>query len=818
MTTTHPRGRRLIRELKHVRADARLPLTFLGTYGDHVPLPEQGWQSRMWSHHAFATGAVFAAGIAVNAAVEAGVLPSPGWTSAGAVLLGLVASAGGLLATAGEKFSDWARTYFTLTPAAAGIYLAAVAHVSPWSTGSLVSAAAGTAIGMGMYYQTRTQQDAHELAYVRRFASPPAPTAKRPAPAAAPMAPVYEQIDPEARKWNEALEAVGLKGCRFMRRKDTAAGYAVLIRLDRPGRIAPEKVGAALPAIERNLGMLRDCLEWDVATNSEGRELSDRCWIIVDVEDILAKLLPMPDDEHTPTTVKEAFRIGTFMDGTPMVLRLREISALIVGVRGRGKTNLFHVIVHMLSRCTDVVLWAIDLKGGRAVKPWLRPWLDGRAERPVFDWVATTRLEAFLMLKAAEALIKYRGNAGAGGSKIEPSAAHPAVLVLCDEIAALVGKHSGRAVKANGQKWWLDPTVGQIAGVLTLCIQLGRSEAVDFVLFTQRGTVTMTGGGDLKSQCELRIGLGVTSPSDANSVFQNNNVNAKKLRKLKDQRTRGAALVENGIDPNHLAGKIYFYGDDQDMLRRIDKAATLHALYPADLPTLEQRAIDEALLALTDDEYGYGVDDQATDERWCLDRAAHLYTDGLPDDWEDNPDDDDVLGTAPTSGGPTGGTATRTRPTPTRTQATAADPETEPEPEPPAATANRYYTRRADRNPTGQPAPASDDADARAYQKEFDELVAFLDTAPDATEPEYDSTDPDQQTRYNTMLEIIRDAGVGGITAGNIITAMIKRGRGWSKRQQIYPALKRAMKSDIVVQPLERGPYYWHSHAPKRVQ
>lgn len=51
---------------------------------------------------------------------------------------------------------------------------------------------------------------------------------------------------------------------------------------------------------------------------------------------------------------------------------------------------------------------------------------------------------------------------------------------------------------------------------------LGRSEAIDPVFATQRGTVTMTGDGDLKSQCGLRIGLGVATEADARLVIPDN--------------------------------------------------------------------------------------------------------------------------------------------------------------------------------------------------------------------------------------------------------------------------------------------------------
>jgi hypothetical protein len=845
------------------RAGAQLPLTFLGTGGR--PEGQQGWQGHMWLHPLYGSGLVFAVGQAVNQAVEAGILPSPVpfvpddiFTAVCAGGVGLLSGVAGLLATAGERFSDWSRAFFTFGPATAGAYLSMVSVTSPYSTASLAAAATGTAVGMGMYWRMRQEQDAHELAYVRRWTYPstaaPADTPPDQPPPPAPL--VAPEKDPEALKWEQAFEDVGLKGCKHLKRVDTPAGYAILVGFPKSGNVGGDQVNGKLPNLERSLGLLKDCLEYDTAVNRDGREFSDRCWVHVDVANILEQLLHMPDDDeaHEPTSVNEFFRIGTFIDGTPMMLRFREISALIVGVRGRGKTNLFHILVHQLSRCVDVVLWAIDLKGGRAVKPWLKPWLDLRVARPVFDWVATTRFEASLMIHAAEALINFRGNKSAGGSKITPSRDQPGVIVLVDEVAALVGKHAGPKSPDRTERWWANPTASQLAAVLTLCIQLGRSEAVDFVLCTQRATVTMTGGGDLKSQCEMRIGLGVTNPSDASSVFQNNNINARKLTRLKNKKTRGACLIENGDDPKHLCGKTFYYGDDAVMLRRIDRTATLHALIPASLPELEQQAIDDALVALTNGECGYGVGDQrAADERWSMARAEHLYTEDLAPDWtDDDPGDGENLGGQAGAGDQQaparGGTATMVRPrsvapparqtsappasSPARPGPTAptynrpapgpAPIPTSPAPATPAGppAGNKYYVRRDKRAP-GQPATAPDESErnpeAEKYQREFDDLVRAFHQAPEATEPSYDTTDPEQLTRYEVMLEVIKDAGTVGLMAGSIMAEMVARGRAWANRQELHPALTRARDVEkLIVQPRERGKYYWHEFAPKR--
>lgn len=857
MTTTSVSKRQATREAARavLRAQGRekLPVTWLGT-GGHDDPADDGWRDEMFWHPGFAAGGTLLTGTLVEHALTNGVvdplrfpeignlalvIPPGGVVGASAVGLGLLAGAAGLMATAGERFSGWARAYFTAGPLAAGAYLAGVAATSPYNVPMLALASAGVAGALLGYRRMRDEQDRHEDRFVSTFAPPPVLPNGTPVPRPAPS--VIEDLDPDLRRWTEAFEKVGLKGCIARRKSPTRAGYAILVLFPDSGKYGLKQVDGKLEAIERSLHMLKDCLESDVAIDPvSGRELADRCWIHVDVADILSQLLPMPED-HSPTSINEAFRIGTYMDGTPMVLRLREISALIIGVRGRGKTNLFHVIVHALSRCIDVVLWAIDLKGGRAVKPWLAPWLAGKVARPIFDWVATTRMEAALMIHAANALIGHRGTVSQGGSKLEPSETSPAVLVLCDEIAALVGKHSGPSISKD----WANPTANQMAAKLTSGVQLGRSECVDYVLFSQRATVSMVGGGDLKSQVEMRIGLGVTNAGDASSVFQNDNVNARKLRRLKGKRTRGAALVETGEDPKHLAGKTYYYGDGVEMTERIERAAIAHAMYPADLPLIEQQAIEDALRYLTaprdkkgnitgDGLFGYGVGaDGAAAERWSLARAEHLYTEGLPDAWvDDDPSDGENLGGTSDAGGtsatPTprgGGVATATRPAAPAAPAPAqrghlhAVPDPTPDPAGEQTGQSRYYTRRRDRG--GQSDTGGGDPVAQAADELFAGLdqgfEAWLENLPETSEPEPAAESAEEVSRYDLMVEIIKKAQEAGTTPGRVYADM--GARAWAARTDIYPALKKALDSGMIVQPAGKGGRYYHrDHSPTRPQ
>lgn len=69
-------------------------------------------------------------------------------------------------------------------------------------------------------------------------------------------------------------------------------------------------------------------------------------------------------------------------------------------------------------------------------------------------------------------------------------------------------------------------------------------------------------------------------------------------------------------------------------------------------------------------------------------------------------------------------------------------------------------------------------------------------------------------TQHDLMLEIIKAAGAAGALPGQIMAEMVRTGRAWGRRSELYPALDKAQKDGLVVQPLTRGRYYWHECAP----
>jgi hypothetical protein len=162
-------------------------------------------------------------------------------------------------------------------------------------------------------------------------------------------------------------------------------------------------------------------------------------------------------------------------------------------------------------------------------------------------------------LRALLRAVNARSRSGIGGEKITPSPDRPAILLVCDEIAVIMGMGMG------GPRTSLDGvTNATLAGLATQLVMTGRSEAIDLIMATQRGTVTMTGSADLKSQCALRIGLGVASEADARLIIPDDVQIAADLARL---RHPGSGIVQQGKDGRVLPVK--FYRIEHDAISQI---------------------------------------------------------------------------------------------------------------------------------------------------------------------------------------------------------------------------------------------------------
>lgn len=280
---------------------------------------------------------------------------------------------------------------------------------------------------------------------------------------------------------------------------------------------------------------------------------------------------PLPAENH-PISVAEPLGIGKLDSGREYRLLVREVTVMIIGVKGSGKSNLLNVFLAQLARCPDALVFMIDLKGGRTARPWLMPWVMGHTRKPVVDWLATTRQEADMMLDALMALGTARSQSGEGWEKIEPSAGTPAIVLICDESAVLTGHQIKSDDGLSNYK---------LAQKLAQLVELYRSECIDEIVSALRGNVDIQGSTAVKAMSEARIGLRVTQASDGRMVFPDDNAAADMLSRITD---KGDGLVKIGAD---LSPRVHFY--------RIggEKQITAIALATADdKPDIEQAGQD----------------------------------------------------------------------------------------------------------------------------------------------------------------------------------------------------------------------------------
>lgn len=297
--------------------------------------------------------------------------------------------------------------------------------------------------------------------------------------------------------WEAMFACHGCKGVKVVRTEETRAGYTKVCRLPRDGSVTYRRVRQLVEPFETALDVDAGCVRFERASGAEFA-------VHVITRDVLAETVPFPfDPNEDPISVNEPFGIGLSELGDVVEILVREVHPLLSGTTGAGKSNLWGVLLAQLTRCSDTIIWMVDLKGGRTAKPWLLPWLTGsdpRATCPVIDWVATDLNEVEIMLQCLVKVVDYRSHTGVG-EKVIPSPEQPQIIFVCDETAVVFGQNS--------------PGGPRRAQLLENITGRGRSEAIAVALAVLRSTVTMIGGGDLKSLFKLRLAMGVSGTADA---------------------------------------------------------------------------------------------------------------------------------------------------------------------------------------------------------------------------------------------------------------------------------------------------------------
>jgi S-DNA-T family DNA segregation ATPase FtsK/SpoIIIE len=285
--------------------------------------------------------------------------------------------------------------------------------------------------------------------------------------------------------WPDIAKAVGLAGSAVMSATVDVWGWRARFRLARGQTIAD--VIARIPAIESGLGTFRGAVRVYPTTDDRANRFELR---VLDT-DPHADAVPWPGPSITSIT--EPAELGPFEDAMPCQVLFLRRHAMFGGSTGSGKSGGLNVLMGNLTACADVITWAIDLKRGMELGPWVE----------CIDRLATTPEQAAALLRDAVAVLQGRAEylASAGRRTWEPTQRMPALVIVIDEYAEL-------AEEAPDALHYADTIA-----------RLGRAVAVTLVAATQRPTQKVMGQGAVRSQMDLRICFRLREQRDVDLVL-----------------------------------------------------------------------------------------------------------------------------------------------------------------------------------------------------------------------------------------------------------------------------------------------------------
>lgn len=293
------------------------------------------------------------------------------------------------------------------------------------------------------------------------------------------------RVERKLEAWPDIARAVGLAGSQVMSAVVDVWGWRARIRLARGQTITD--VTAKIPAIESGLGTFRGA----VRVYPTPDDLANRCELRVLDTDPHADAVPWPGP--SVASITEPIDLGPFEDASPCRVLFVRRHAMVGGATGSGKSGGLNVVMGNLVACTDVVIWAIDLKNGMELKPWAS----------CLDRLATTPEQATGLLADAVAILHARaGLLAATGRRVwEPSPDMPALAIIIDEYAELADDAPDAVKHADS------------------IARLGRAVAVTMIAATQRPTQKVMGQGAVRSQMDIRICFRVRERRDVDLVF-----------------------------------------------------------------------------------------------------------------------------------------------------------------------------------------------------------------------------------------------------------------------------------------------------------
>ncbi len=370
------------------------------------------------------------------------------------------------------------------------------------------------------------------------------------------------KIERSIQAWPSLADSIGLPGSRIASAAGDAWGWTARVIL-RKGGTAEDAV-AKIPAIESGLGVRRGSVRVipDAAR-------ADRFTLRVIGKDPHAAPVAWPGTSSTSIT--RPAELGLSEDGQPVRVLFLRRHALIGGTTGAGKSGIVNVVLAHLVACRDVVIWAVDLKGGMELRPWA----------PCIQRLAFTPEQATELFRDAVTEVNRRAAkmAETGKRSWDPTPDDPALVIVVDEYAEMAEQAHAYADSVA---------------------RLGRAVAVTLLAATQRPSQDAMGRGAVRSQMDTRICLRVRERRDVDLILGQGAIKTGWHAHQFSQ--PGAFLIS---DPEHAVPerhRAYLINDEQ-IARHAARHAHGRLALPAATPDITQTAPESPQSA------GYGQTD-----------------------------------------------------------------------------------------------------------------------------------------------------------------------------------------------------------------
>jgi hypothetical protein len=164
------------------------------------------------------------------------------------------------------------------------------------------------------------------------------------------------------------------------------------------------------------------------------------------------------------SSITEPAPVG-FTESAETMLQVLLANWFIIGASRTGKSNELSEFLASITGCPDARVWLVDMKGGRAARPWM----------PAVDWCAVSMDEAAIMFTTARDEIKARAtHADDTQEQLRPTREVPAIFLVIDETYEVTSVDAGNS---------------RLAALLAVIASQGMGVAVYTVVLTQYGAL-----------------------------------------------------------------------------------------------------------------------------------------------------------------------------------------------------------------------------------------------------------------------------------------------------------------------------------------